>query len=62
MEEEVKCLEDISEERLVTTENLRNELLNAQNQLQDLDGQIARDREKLLKLREDKKILLDKVH
>lgn len=61
MEEEVKCLKDISEERLVTTENLRNELLNAQNQLQDLDGQIARDREKLLKLREDKKILLDKV-
>nr|XP_050848291.1 uncharacterized protein LOC127063057 isoform X2 [Vespula vulgaris] len=61
LEEEVKSLEDISEERLVATENLRNELLNAQNQLQDLDGQIARDREKLLKLREDKRILLDKI-
>ncbi|XP_014609276.1 PREDICTED: protein hook homolog [Polistes canadensis] len=61
LEEEVKRLEDTSEERSVTTENLRNELLNAQNQLQALDGQIARDREKLLKLREDKRILLDKI-
>ncbi|KAI4498555.1 hypothetical protein M0802_006261 [Mischocyttarus mexicanus] len=59
--EEVKCLEVASEERSVTTENLRNELLNAQNQLQALDGQISRDREKLLKLREDKRILLDKI-
>lgn len=41
--------------------NLRNELLTAQDQLKTLDAQMAKDREKLLKLREDKRILLDKV-
>lgn len=41
--------------------NLRNELLTAQDQLKTLDVQMTKDREKLLKLREDKRILLDKV-
>lgn len=48
-------------EKTVATENLRNELLTVNSQLLALEGQISRDREKLLKLREDKKILLDKV-
>ncbi|KAK2580699.1 hypothetical protein KPH14_011329 [Odynerus spinipes] len=61
LEEEVRRLENVSDERLVTTENLRNELITAQKQLEALDGQISRDREKLLKLREDKRMLLDKI-
>jgi len=61
LETDFKDLEVISQERSVTVGNLRNELLTAQNQLNALDAQMAKDREKLLKLREDKKILLDKV-
>ncbi|XP_025075753.1 autophagy-related protein 23 [Pogonomyrmex barbatus] len=61
MEIELKRVEEVSQERLITVGNLRNELLTAQDQLKALDTQMSRDREKLLKLREDKKILLDKV-
>ncbi|KZC09126.1 hypothetical protein WN55_11590 [Dufourea novaeangliae] len=61
IEEEVRRLHEVSEERLVTAENLQNELITARNQLQALDEQISRDREKLLKLREDKRMLLDKA-
>jgi len=61
LEADLKGVEEISQERLVTVGNLRNELLTAQDQLNALDAQMAKDREKLLKLREDKKILLDKV-
>ncbi|XP_017798079.1 PREDICTED: centromere protein F-like [Habropoda laboriosa] len=61
MEEEIKRLNELSEERLVVTENVRNELFTAQNQLRALDEQMSKDREKLLKLREDKRILLEKV-
>lgn len=46
----------------MTAENLRNELRSARDQLEALDKQISKDREKLLKLREDKKILLEKVN
>lgn len=52
---------DIIEERSVSLENLRNELKTARDQVDALDKQIARDRQKLIKLREDKKILIDKV-
>ena len=61
MESEIQSLKNTSEEKTVTAQNLRNQLLSAQNQLEALDGQISRDRDKLLKLREDKKILLEKV-
>lgn len=61
MEADLKRAEEITEERSVTVGNLKNELLTAQNQLKVLDTQMTKDREKLLKLREDKKILLDKV-
>ncbi|XP_043519478.1 uncharacterized protein LOC122533636 [Frieseomelitta varia] len=61
MEDEVKRLTELSEERLVASENVRNELLTARNQLRALDEQMSKDREKLLKLREDKKLLLEKV-
>lgn len=61
MEVELKRVEEISRERSVTVGNLKNELLTAQDQLKALDTQMAKDREKLLKLREDKRILLDKV-
>ena len=54
-------MKDSSQEKTVVTENLRNKLISAQTQIEALDGQISRDREKLLKLREDKKILLEKV-
>ncbi|XP_058790023.1 uncharacterized protein LOC131663569 [Phymastichus coffea] len=52
---------DISDEQSVSVENLRNELRTARDQIDALDKQIARDREKLVKLREDKKLLLEKV-
>lgn len=61
LEGELKRLEEISQERSVTAGNLRNELLTARDQLQALEAQMAKDREKFLKLREDKRILLDKV-
>ncbi|EFN68842.1 hypothetical protein EAG_07463 [Camponotus floridanus] len=61
LEVELKRVEEISLERSVTVGNLKNELLTAQDQLKALDTQMAKDREKLLKLREDKRILLDKV-
>ncbi|XP_017756489.1 PREDICTED: protein CROWDED NUCLEI 3-like isoform X2 [Eufriesea mexicana] len=61
MEDEIKRLTELSEERLVATENVRNELFTVQNQLHALDEQMSRDREKLLKLREDKTMLLEKV-
>ncbi|XP_076629078.1 uncharacterized protein LOC143345611 [Colletes latitarsis] len=61
MAEEMTRLSAVSEERLVTAENVRNELLTAQNQVRVFDEQITRDREKLLKLREDKRLLLEKV-
>lgn len=61
LEIELKHAEEVSQERLVTVGNLKNELLTAQDQLKALDAQMAKDREKLLKLREDKRILLDKV-
>ncbi|KAL0119678.1 hypothetical protein PUN28_007845 [Cardiocondyla obscurior] len=61
LEAELKRAEEVSQDRLVTVGNLKNELVTAQDQLKALDVQITKDREKLLKLREDKKILLDKV-
>jgi len=61
LEIELKRAEEVSQERSVTVGNLKNELLTAQDQLKALDVQMTKDREKLLKLREDKKILLDKV-
>lgn len=61
LETKLKRAEEVSQERSVTMGNLRNELLTAQDQLKAFDAQMAKDREKLLKLREDKRILLDKV-
>lgn len=61
MDEEIQRLTELSEERQVSTENMRNELITAQNQLQVVDEQMSKDREKLLKLREDKRILLEKA-
>nr|XP_012231956.1 PREDICTED: coiled-coil domain-containing protein 102A isoform X1 [Linepithema humile]XP_012231957.1 PREDICTED: coiled-coil domain-containing protein 102A isoform X1 [Linepithema humile] len=61
LEVELKRAEEVSQERLVAVGNLKNELLTVQDQLKALDAQMAKDREKLLKLREDKRILLDKV-
>ncbi|PBC29877.1 hypothetical protein APICC_02928 [Apis cerana cerana] len=61
LDEEIQRLTELSEERQVSTENMRNELITAQNQLQVVDEQMSKDREKLLKLREDKRILLEKA-
>ncbi|XP_061930100.1 uncharacterized protein LOC107996081 isoform X2 [Apis cerana] len=61
LDEEIQRLTGLSEERQVSTENMRNELITAQNQLQVVDEQMSKDREKLLKLREDKRILLEKI-
>ena len=61
MENEIKRLTELSEERLVAAENVQNELFTAQNHLRALDTQMSKDREKLLKLREEKKILLEKA-
>lgn len=61
LDEEIQRLTELSEERQVSTENMRNELITAQNQLQAVDEQMSKDREKLLKLREDKRILLEKI-
>lgn len=61
LEAELKRVEDVAQERSVAIGNLKNELMTAQDQLKAYDAQMAKDREKLLKLREDKKILLDKV-
>ncbi|XP_076655908.1 uncharacterized protein LOC143360695 [Halictus rubicundus] len=60
-EEEARRLHEVAEDRLVAVENVQNELITAQNQVTALDEQISRDREKLLKLREDKRMLLEKV-
>lgn len=62
LEAELKRVEDVAQERSVVIGNLKNELLTTQDQLKAYDAQMAKDREKLLKLREDKKILLDKVY
>lgn len=61
MKGELKHVEEVSQERSLIAGNLRNELLTAQDQLKALDAQMTKDREKVLKLREDKRILLDKV-
>ncbi|EFN78217.1 hypothetical protein EAI_08193 [Harpegnathos saltator] len=61
LKDELRRAEEVSQERSVTMGNLRNELVTAQDQLKTLDVQMTRDREKLLKLREDKRILLEKV-
>ncbi|XP_008211326.1 synaptonemal complex protein ZIP1 [Nasonia vitripennis] len=60
-ESEAQRQRELSEKRSVSEENLRNELRSVRDQLEALDKQISKDREKLLKLREDKKILLEKV-
>ncbi|OXU22676.1 hypothetical protein TSAR_000417 [Trichomalopsis sarcophagae] len=60
-ESEAQRQRELSEKRSVSEENLRNELRSVRDQLDALDKQISKDREKLLKLREDKKILLEKV-
>lgn len=59
--EEATKMKELSAERGVVSQNLKNELLSIKSQLEALDKQLAKDREKLLKLREDKKILLDKA-
>ncbi|XP_048505485.1 uncharacterized protein LOC125499823 [Athalia rosae] len=59
--QDVSQLRDAVEKKTVSAENLRNELLSVQTHLAALDGQVSKDREKLLKLREDKKMLLEKV-
>ncbi|XP_015118291.1 myosin-11 [Diachasma alloeum] len=61
LEIEVKRSKQVSESREVFTENLKNELLSVKDQLAALETQMSKEREKLLKLREDKKILLEKV-
>ena len=61
MLEEMKRLDELSEERLVAAENVRNELLTVQSQLRALDEQMSRDRQKLLELRKEKGMLLEKV-
>lgn len=62
LEGELKRVEEeASQERSLIVGNLRNELFTAQDQLKALNTQMAKDREKVLKLREDKRILLDKV-
>ncbi|KAL7301392.1 hypothetical protein TKK_0005838 [Trichogramma kaykai] len=58
---EAQKLKELAEERAINAENLRNELGTERDRLAALDKQIAKDRDKLLKSREDKKSLLDKV-
>lgn len=54
-------VKEMYENRLVSEKNVRNDLDTVRHQLESMEAQISRDREKLLKLREDKKILLEKV-
>ncbi|XP_051171665.1 ELKS/Rab6-interacting/CAST family member 1 [Leptopilina boulardi] len=61
LERKVQSIRDSSEQEKVAAENLRNQLFGLKSQLEALDGQITRDREKILKLREDKKILTEKI-
>ncbi|XP_053593408.1 uncharacterized protein LOC103577563 [Microplitis demolitor] len=61
LKNDLNSINQISEERRVLIENYKNELINTKNQLENVDNQMMKDREKLLKLRDDKKILLDKV-
>ncbi|XP_014210239.1 nuclear mitotic apparatus protein 1-like [Copidosoma floridanum] len=60
-EVEARKEHEIVEEQSVTVENLRNELRSARDQIDTLDKQIARDREKLLRVREERKALLEKL-
>lgn len=43
------------------SENLRNDLMSANDQLGKLDQQLIKDREKIVELREEKRILEEKV-
>ncbi|XP_034950479.1 coiled-coil domain-containing protein 39 [Chelonus insularis] len=61
LENEFELLKQLSEERRIAVENLKNDLFSTKSQLEALDSQMAKEREKILKLREDKKILLEKV-
>ncbi|XP_066594293.1 golgin subfamily A member 6-like protein 4 [Prorops nasuta] len=61
LDEELERVTEQSQQRFVDVENLRNEMQTAQDQLRALETQLSKEREKLLKLREDKRILLDKV-
>lgn len=57
----MNSLNQVTEEQKITIENYKNELLSTKNQVKAIDTQIMKDREKLIKLRDDKQILLDKV-
>ena len=61
LESESQKIKDMYESHLVIETNVRNDLDTARHQLEAMEAQISRDREKVLKLREDKKILLEKV-
>ncbi|KAK0171023.1 hypothetical protein PV328_008790 [Microctonus aethiopoides] len=61
LENDAKKFQEVSEERRLISENWKNELLSTKSQLKAVEIQMERDREKLSKLREDKKILLERV-
>ncbi|XP_063975090.1 uncharacterized protein LOC135161443 isoform X2 [Diachasmimorpha longicaudata] len=61
LEIEVQRSKQVSENREIFAENLKNDLLSVKDQLAALEIQMSKEREKLLKLHEDKKILLEKV-
>lgn len=48
-------------EKDVYMENLKNELFTVKSQLDDVDDQVAKEREKLHKLQDEKKNLIEKV-
>ena len=60
-EVEIEKLKECAEKRAVAAENLRNELGSTRHQLEALDQQIAKDRDKLLKAREKNQMLHEKV-
>ncbi|KAH0566916.1 nuclear matrix constituent protein 1-like [Cotesia glomerata] len=61
LKSDLNSLNQVTEEQKITIENYKNELLSTKNQVKAVDTQIMKDREKLLKLRDDKQILLDKL-
>ncbi|KAJ9590849.1 hypothetical protein L9F63_016114 [Diploptera punctata] len=61
MENKISDLEDCIAEMQIKWENLKNEFMTAKCEVSILEKQLGKEREKLLKLREDKEYLLRKV-
>ncbi|KAF7994521.1 hypothetical protein HCN44_003993 [Aphidius gifuensis] len=61
LENDIDNLHKQYHEKDVYMENLKNELFTVKSQLDDVDNQVTKEREKLHKLQDDKKNLLEKI-